>query len=90
METYDSLIHTHKTASCRISAKDVPDLAKVKWQKADQWLLGAELGEGVEYKGHQGTFWVVAMPYIMIRCWLYDRMHLSKQNELYTSKMYEY
>lgn len=34
-----------------ISAKDMPDLAKVKGQKADQWLLGAELGESAEYKG---------------------------------------
>lgn len=73
-----------------ISVTDMPDLAKAKWKKADQWLLGMELGEGIEYKGHQRTFWVVAMPYIVIRCQLHDCMHLSKQNELYTYKMYEY
>lgn len=73
-----------------ISVKNMPDQVKVKWQKADQQLPGAELREGVGYKRHQGTFWVVDMPYIVIWCWLHHCMHLSKQNELYTYTMYEY
>lgn len=34
-----------------ISVKDMPDLAKAKWQKADQWLPEAELGKVLSTKG---------------------------------------
>ena len=49
-----------------ISAIEAADQGKIKWQKANPWLLGLSWGEDVECKGHKELSGLVEMPYIMI------------------------
>ena len=65
-----------------ISATEDADQGKIKWQKADPWLLGLSWGEDMECKGHKELSGSVEMPYIMIWNWVYNCTHVPKQNEV--------